>query len=113
MSDLIFLQAPAGGGGGIANLIFLVGIIVVMYFFMIRPQMQARKKQRAFAENIKPNTRVVTIGGIHGTIISVADTHIVLLIDEKTKVKVQREAISMDMTNAAFPAALEGTGTSS
>jgi preprotein translocase subunit YajC len=97
MSSL-FLQAA--GGSSIVNIVFMVAIFAVFYFFIIRPQNQIREKQKNFVANLKKGDKVVTTGGIHGIILEIEDNTVILSIDQsnKTRVTLQREAISMDYT---------------
>lgn len=74
----------------------LILIIVVFYFFMIRPQIKKQKEAKSFMENIKKGDKVVTIGGIHGKIHEINDNHFMLEIAEGVKIKVLKTAISMD-----------------
>lgn len=94
----ILLQAPQGGGS--MSLVFLVAIIVVFYFFMIRPQMKKQKVEREFRNSIEKGTKVVTIGGIHGRIVEVNETTFMLEIDNNVKVKVEKSAVSAEATKA-------------
>ncbi len=96
----VLLQAAAPGGGGM-GIFMMVGMIVVMYFFMIRPQQKKAKEQKAFAETIAVGEKVVTTSGIHGKITRTnEDGTIALEIDRNTTVLVERQAISMEMTQA-------------
>ena len=70
--DLIMLMAGGNAdqkGGGATQLIFLGLIIVVFYFFMIRPQMKKTKEAKKFRESLKKGDKIVTIGGLHGKIV--------------------------------------------
>lgn len=97
----VLLQAGAPGGGGSMGIFMMVGMIVVMYFFMIRPQQKRAKEQKAFAESIAVGEKVVTTSGIHGKITRTnEDGTISLEIDRNTTVVVERQAISMEMTQA-------------
>lgn len=71
----------------------LVMILVVFYFFMIRPQMKKQKEMKKFRENLKAGDKVVTIGGMHGKILEVADST-VLISSEGTKVRFDKSAIA-------------------
>lgn len=95
MLHFILLQAGTGLENYI-NIIFLVGIGIVIYFFMIRPQQKKQKEQKGFIENIKKGDMVVTIGGIHGKIAAVEDTAVVLDIDKGVKIKFEKSAISLE-----------------
>lgn len=71
----------------------LVLILVVFYFFMIRPQMKKQKELKNFRSNLKAGDKVVTIGGVHGKILEVADST-VLISSEGTKIRFEKSAIS-------------------
>lgn len=75
---------------------FLIGaMLIIFYFFMIRPQYKKQKEHKNFLSNLKKGTEVVTIGGIYGTIYEVEEKFIVLEVDSKgTKIKVAIEAVS-------------------
>lgn len=95
----IFLQAATQGQNGM-SLIFLVAIIVVFYFFMIRPQMKKQKLERDFRNTIEKGAKVVTIGGIHGRILEINERTFMVEIDSNVKVKVEKSAISAEATKA-------------
>jgi len=78
---------------GASSLIMLVMILVVFYFFMIRPQMKKQKEVKKFRKNMKVGDKVVTIGGIHGKILEIAETTI-LLASEGTKIRFDKSAIA-------------------
>ncbi|MFM9052635.1 MAG: preprotein translocase subunit YajC, partial [Bacteroidota bacterium] len=61
----ILLQAT-NPNGSMLNIVLLVGMIVVFYFFMIRPQMRKQKQEQQFRTTLEKGSKVVTIGGIHG-----------------------------------------------
>jgi preprotein translocase subunit YajC len=71
----------------------LVLMLVVFYFFMIRPQMKKQKEQKLFRESLKAGDKIVTIGGIHGKVLEVTDTT-VLISSEGTKLRMEKSAIS-------------------
>lgn len=78
------------------QLIPLVLILVVFYFFMIRPQMKKQKELKKFRENLAKGDKVVTIGGLHGTILEVTDSTL-LLNSEGTKLRFEKSAISQSV----------------
>ena len=96
MYTVIFLQE---GVGSLANMLPFLAIIVVFYFFMIRPQIKRQKKEKAFQAEIKKGTKVVTSSGIHGKIaeINAADNTITLETGAG-KIKFENSAISMELS---------------
>ncbi len=78
---------------GIFNIIFFVGVLVVFYFFLIRPQQKRQKEEKTFRENLQKNDKVITIGGIYGHIISIEETTVLLRVDENVKVRVEKSAL--------------------
>ena len=81
------------GAQGKQNLVMLGLMVLVFYFFMIRPQMKKQKELKNFRENLKAGDKVVTIGGIHEKILEVADTT-VLIQAEGTKLRFDKSAIA-------------------
>lgn len=100
MNNWILLQAD--GGAGIMGQVFLFGsIILIMYFFMIRPQQKKQKETKTFLEAIKKGDTVVTIGGIHGKIYAVEGDTVTIELEKGMKIKVEKSAISADYTKKA------------
>ncbi len=83
----------------IGQFIPLILIIVVFYFFMIRPQLKKSKEQKKFRENIKVGDKIITIGGIHGKIVEVGDTTLMIVVEGGVKLKIEKAAISMDSSS--------------
>tara|TARA_B100000508_G_scaffold141095_1_gene146753 strand:- start:29812 stop:30096 length:285 start_codon:yes stop_codon:yes gene_type:complete len=81
-------------GGGSSQIIMLLLILGVFYFFMIRPQMKKQKELKKFRENLAVGDKVVTIGGIHGKILEVNDTNVLLSCEGSSKVRVEKSALS-------------------
>jgi preprotein translocase subunit YajC len=75
------------------QIIMLVLILVVFYFFMIRPQMKKQKELKKFRESMATGDKVVTIGGIHGKILEIAEST-VLISSEGTKIRLEKSAIA-------------------
>ena len=95
----ILLQSPAPAGGGIMQLVFLVAIIVVFYFFMIRPQMKKAKDQKKYIEALKKGDKILTIGGIYGKILEVREDGTILMeVEDGAKMKISKNAVSNDAT---------------
>ena len=82
--------------GGANQLVMIVLMIGVFYFFMIRPQMKKQKELKKFRDALKPGDKVVTIGGIHGKILEISD-NTVLIQSEGTKLRIEKAAVSSSM----------------
>jgi preprotein translocase subunit YajC len=96
----ILLQIPTSGGG-FSNIIFIGAIIIVFYFFMVRPQQKKVRDQKKFRESLQKGALVVTIGGMHGRIVSVEDTTVVLEVDKGTRLTFEKSAIASEKAGAA------------
>ena len=81
------------GGDSMSSLIMLGLMVLVFWFFMIRPQMKKQKELKKFREALKKGDHIVTIGGIHGKILEVTDTT-VLVQSDSTKLRLDKSAIS-------------------
>lgn len=97
MYTVLFLQE--GGLGSLASMLPVLAIIVVFYFFMIRPQMSRQKKEKAFQAEIKKGTKVVTSSGIHGKIAEINSADNTITIETGAgKIKFESSAISMELS---------------
>jgi len=98
--NFILLMAPQTTPGQKSNpltsLLPFILILVIIYFFMTRPQSKKAKEQRAFKEQIKKGDKIVTIGGIHGKIVEVQDKDFVIEIAPNVRITIQKDAVSME-----------------
>jgi preprotein translocase subunit YajC len=78
----------------------IVLIIVVFYFFMIRPQMKKAKDHKKFIEELKKADKVVTSAGIHGKIVDMNETTFVIEVEGGTKIRFDKSAVSLDASKA-------------
>lgn len=78
----------------------MILIIVVFYFFMIRPQMKKAKEHKKYIEELKVNDRVVTTAGIHGRIVEVSDTTFLVDVGSGVKIRFDKSAIALDASKA-------------
>ncbi len=97
----ILLMSPSQGGqqnNPLVNMGFLVLMVIVFYFFMIRPQMKKAKEQKKFREGLKKGDKIVTIGGLHGKIAEVQETTIIVETESGIKLKFEKSAVSGDQS---------------
>ncbi len=98
-SYLLLLQEGGGGGEqapgfGSSNLIMFGLIALVFYFFMIRPQMRRTKEAKAFRAGLAQGDKVVTTGGIHGKILEVADSTVLISTEGSTKLRIEKGSVT-------------------
>ena len=83
----------------LASMLPFAAMILVLYFFMLRPQMNKQKKEKAFQAEIKKGTKVITSSGIHGKIVEINTTDNTITIETGAgKIKFERAAISMELS---------------
>lgn len=101
MMNIILMMQPEGQDANpLMSFLPLLLIVVVFYFFMIRPQMKRQKEVRKFRESLSKGDKVVTTGGIYGKIVEVKETTIVLEIAKDVHIKVDKNGIIKDMSDA-------------
>ncbi|MFA5072776.1 MAG: preprotein translocase subunit YajC [Nitrospirota bacterium] len=88
----------AQGGSGMSSLIFMAVIFAIFYFLMIRPQQKKMKEHRKMVEDLKKGDRVVTAGGMYGTVENTTPSTLTIKIAEGVKVKVTRSSVSTVVT---------------
>lgn len=106
LSFFLLQTAPGGAASGAAGaateapsgpsyqMFIMIGvIIVVFYFFMIRPQQKKQKAEQKMRESLAKGDRIITIGGIHGKIVSVEDATIMIEVDNGVKLKMEKSAV--------------------
>ena len=101
MNLFALLQAaPAAQpqGGGWSMWIMLALIFVVMWFFMIRPQRKQQKELQNFRDSLKKGDKVVTIGGIYGTVSEIKENNVLIEVDNNVKIRVSKNALVKDFT---------------
>ena len=93
--NMFLLQATQGQqqGGGYSGLIMIALIFVVFWLFFIRPQNKKQKEEQKFREALQKGDDVVTIGGIHGKVMEVKETTVLVSIDSNVKIEVEKSAI--------------------
>lgn len=93
LSNTILLEATAGGGDATMQIIMIVAMIAIFYFFMIRPQQKRAKAIKKQREAMQKGDNVVTAGGIYGKIVEVRDDSFLIQVDSNVKIRVSRESV--------------------
>lgn len=95
MLGYVLLDATSSSGSSMHQIFLIGSIVLVFYFFMIRPQQRRQKDQKHFLEQLKKGDKLVTVGGIHGRVYSVTDDTVTLEIDSKgAKLTISKDAIA-------------------
>ena len=100
MSDFVFyllMAAPPADGPApnpIVTFLPFIAIIAIFYFLIIRPQSRKQKETQKMLSALKKGEKIVTVGGIHGTIQTVREHSIVVKVDANTKIEFSRSAVS-------------------
>ena len=98
MNALLALMAadPSASTSGsmVTTLVTFVLIILIFYFLIIRPQKKRDKEAKAMLDSIKKGDKVVTIGGIHGTVVTVKESTVVIKVDDSARIEFSKSAIS-------------------
>lgn len=94
MQTALTLLMGQQGEGGTSVFIMWGLVLLIFYFFMIRPQQKKQKEAKAFRESLQKGSKVVTIGGIHGKIETVKEQTVIITTEGGGKLKVERSAIS-------------------
>ena len=81
-------------------IILMILIFVVMYFFMVRPQQKKQKEIVKWRESLRRGDKIVTVGGIYGTIAEVKDTFLVVEVDNNVRIRVDKSSVVKDITDA-------------
>jgi len=99
MTTTVLLQAASGFD--YRTLIMMGAIMVVFYFFMIRPQVKKAKDHKKLVSELGIGDKVITTAGIHGKIVGSNETTFLIEVEGGTKIRFDKSAISLDATKAA------------
>ena len=80
--------------------VMLLLIFVIMWFFMIRPQRKQQKELQKFRDGLSKGDKVVTIGGIYGTVVEIKEKTLLLEVDSNVKIKVDKNSVVKDFSDA-------------
>ncbi|SDE23752.1 preprotein translocase subunit YajC [Glycomyces harbinensis] len=94
------LAQESAGGSNIMFLVMIVGFIALMYFVMIRPQKKRQREQQSMQNTVAPGARVMTIGGLYGTVVDSDDETVTLEASDDNFLVFARQAIAKVVTPA-------------
>ncbi len=98
ISDAMAQAAPAADPmGGLGGLILPVGLIVILYFFMIRPQIKRQKEQKKLVDSLAKGDEIQTEGGMMGKITNLGDNFVQMEVADGVEVKIRRQAVAAVM----------------
>lgn len=86
-------QGANGGGGGLIGIGYMVLLVGVMYFLLLRPQQQKAKQHREMVSRLKAGDQVVTNGGIYGEVTAVDESDVKLKVSEGVELKIVKSAV--------------------
>jgi preprotein translocase subunit YajC len=97
--NLLIAMAPqggsgAGGGSMVSTFVMFGAIFLIFYFMIIRPQQKRAKEREKLLSSVEKGDKVITSGGVHGTVAGVEEKTILLQVTENVKLKIERSAIS-------------------
>ena len=101
MSYISLLQAAAGSGSMLMSVLPFGLIILIFYFFIIRPQNKKQKETEKMLSALKKGDKIVTVGGIHGVISSTKEKTVIVKVDDNTKIEFSRAAIATVVVDKA------------
>lgn len=97
MTHLVYAMAPASGGsseGSLISTLVMFGLIIAIFYFLIlRPQQKRQKDRQKMLDAVKKGDKVVTAGGMHGTVAGLDDKTVLLQVSDNVKMKFDRSAI--------------------
>ena len=75
------------------SILYILALIAILYFLMIRPQQQRQKKQHEMIESLRVNDRVISIGGVYGMIMAIKDNTFIIKIADAVQIEMEKNAI--------------------
>lgn len=95
-SILLMTQQGSSSGSGWSTIVMMLLLVVIFWLFFIRPQSKKNKELTNFRKNLKKGDRIITIGGIHGKILEVNETTVVIETEGQGRLKIEKVAIQME-----------------
>lgn len=109
-NSLLLQAADPLAGGGFGMLMPLILIVIIMYFFMIRPQNKKQKELQKMLDALQKGDKIITIGGIHGTVSSVKkeSNTVIIKVDDNTKIEFNRSAVASVVSDKSAETKADG-----
>jgi preprotein translocase subunit YajC len=99
---LAMAPSQGGGSGSMLTTLIMFGLIFFIFYFMIlRPQQKKQKERQKMLDSVKKGDKVITAGGIHGTVVGLEDKTLLVQIAENTKVKLEKGSVSSVIREAS------------
>ena len=97
----IFLTQAAGAAGMSSSIVMLVAMLAIFYFMLIRPENKRKKEAEQMRNSVKTGDKIVTIGGIVGTVVNVKDSKLVIETGaDQVRIELEKWAVSSNETAA-------------
>ena len=110
MNSLVLMAADSASSASLTSSLIMFALIILIFYFLIyRPQKKRDKEAKAMLAAMKKGDKVVTIGGIHGTIVTVKDKTVVIKVDDSARIEFSKEAISSVTSKDAVKTAPENS----
>ena len=110
MNSLVLMAADSASSASLTSSLIMFALIILIFYFLIyRPQKKRDKEAKAMLAAMKKGDKVVTIGGIHGTIVTVKDKTVVVKVDDSARIEFSKEAISSVTSKDAVKTAPENS----
>ena len=96
MNWITFAMASPGGEGGspFAMLLPIIGMLAIFYLLLIRPQQKRQKEQQSMIAALRKGDRILTTGGIYGTVVGIKENIIVLKVAENVKIEILKNSVA-------------------
>lgn len=95
-SILLMTPQSGGSGSGWSTIVMMLLLVVIFWLFFIRPQSKKNKELANFRNNLKKGDRIITIGGIHGKILEVNETTLVIETEGQGRLRIEKVAVQME-----------------
>lgn len=92
--EILLMGAPPEGSNPLVTFLPLILIFVVFYFFIIRPQKKKEDDRKKMIAEVKKGDKIVTIGGVHGTVTQIDDSSVLIQADTNVKLRIDKNAIA-------------------